>query len=279
MTGEPATGDTCRECRLSQLCQTKDCLPLNRITMKKEMKMRKTGGKAARMVAMTVMAAGTALAAGADDKVEATIATDFVSQYYWRGQDLGDISVQPTLGIGWKGLSLTAWGSVGLSDHTDTKEFDLTAAYEVKGFHVGVTDYWFNSPREKYFAYRNDNTSHVFEGNLGYDFGFLSVNWFTNFAGNDGVNKSGKRAYSSYLELAAPFRLAKCDWTASVGAVPYATTFYAQADGFAVTHVSLKACYEVPVTEKFRIPLFAQVSANPSTGKAYFTAGLTLKAF
>lgn len=247
--------------------------------MNKETKMREMGGKAARMVAMSVLMAVTPLAATAGDKVETTIATDFVSQYYWRGQELGDISVQPTLGIGWKGLSLTAWGSVGLSNNADTKEFDLTVAYAVKGFHVGVTDYWFNYPREKYFAYRNNNTSHVFEGNLGYDFGFLSVNWFTNFAGNDGKNKSGHRAYSSYVELAAPFRLAKCDWTASVGAVPYATTFYAKADGFAVTSLSVKACYEVPVTEKFHVPLFAQVSANPSTGKAYLVAGFTLKAF
>ena len=231
---------------------------------------------------MTALALMMPVAAGgvrAEEKVDVTLATDFVSSHYWRGQDLGDIVVQPTLGIGWKGLSLTAWGSVGLSDHTDTKEFDLTAAYQVQGFHVGVTDYWFNSPREKYFAYRNNNTSHVFEGNVGYDFGFLSVNWYTNFAGNDGQNKDGKRAYSSYVELAVPFRLGGCDWTASVGAVPYATTFYAKADGFSVTNVAVRASRDVKLTERFSIPLFAQVSANPSTGKAYFLAGFTLKAF
>ena len=90
----------------------------------------------------------------AQDKVETTIAADFVSQYYWRGQDLGAISLQPTLGLGYKGLSLTAWGSVGISEPSDTKEFDLTLAYETGGFHVGVTDYWFNNPNEKYFAYK-----------------------------------------------------------------------------------------------------------------------------
>lgn len=232
-----------------------------------------------RMMLLAFMMCGTAMVSRAEDKVEATVATDFVSQYYWRGQDLGDISVQPTLGIAWKGLSLTAWGSVGLSDFSDTKEFDLTAAYEIKGFHVGVTDYWFNSPLEKYFKYHNDNTSHVFEGNLGYDFGFLSVNWYTNFAGNDGVNKNDKRAYSSYVELAAPFRLAGCDWSASVGAVPYATSFYAKANGFAVTHLAIKASRDIHITEKFSIPLFAQIAANPSTGKAYFVAGFTLQAF
>lgn len=246
--------------------------------MKREMKksaVGQRGHKAMLTTAVMTILTGTAVA---QDKVEATLATDVVSQYYWRGQKLGEVSVQPTLGIGWKGLSLTAWGSVGLSRFEDTKEFDLTAAYEVKGFHVGVTDYWFNSPREKYFAYHNDNTSHVFEGNLGYDFGFLSVNWYTNFAGNDGENKHGHRAYSSYVELAAPFRLGGCDWTAAVGAVPYATSFYSKAGGFAVTNVALRASRDIRVTDKFSIPLFAQIAANPSDGKAYFLAGFTLQA-
>lgn len=235
--------------------------------------MKGTGGRV--LVAM-ILALGLSDCLMAEDKVEVTLATDLVSQYYWRGQDLGDVSVQPALGIGWKGLSLTAWGSVGLSNFEDTKEFDLTAAYEIKGFHVGVTDYWFNSPRKKYFAYHNDNTSHVFEGNLGYDFGFLSIDWYTNFAGNDGANKDGKRAYSSYVELNAPFKLGGLDWNATLGAVPYRTSFYAKANGFAVTNIAIRATKDIRVTESFGIPVFAQISANPSCGKAYFLAGFTL---
>ena len=135
-------------------------------------------------------------AASAQDEVETTIAADVVNQYYWRGQSLGEVSLQPTLCIGYKGLSLTAWGSVGVSKPDDTKEFDLTLAYETGGFHIGVTDYWFNSPNEKYFAYKAHETSHVFEANVGYDFGPVALNWYTNFAGHDGLNKDGDRAYS-----------------------------------------------------------------------------------
>lgn len=62
----------------------------------------------------------------AQDKVEANVSADVVSQYIWRGQDLGDVSLQPSLGVSYKGVSLSAWGNVGLSDNTDTKEFDLT---------------------------------------------------------------------------------------------------------------------------------------------------------
>lgn len=226
-------------------------------------------------VALGLMA--VAPAAMAQDKVETTIAADIVSQYYWRGQDLGAISLQPTLGIGYKGLSLTAWGSVGISEPSDTKEFDLTLAYETGGFHVGITDYWFNSPNKRYFSYASHETSHLFEANVGYDFGPVAINWFTNFAGNDGVNKDNKRAYSSYVELTAPFKLGGCDWEAALGAVPYATSSYSDANGFAVTNVSVKATKDIKVTDSFNIPVFAQVAANPSTEKAYLVVGFTLQ--
>ena len=218
-----------------------------------------------------------AVAANAQDKVEGTIATDVVNQYIWRGQDLGDVSVQPTLGVAYKGVSLTAWGNVGLSDKDDTKEFDLTLAYTTGGFHIGVTDYWFNSPNDKYFEYAAHKTSHVFEGNIGYDFGPVALNWYTNFAGNDGLNKSGDRAYSSYVEATAPFKLASLDWTATVGAVPYATSFYSRANGFAVTNLGLKTSKDIVITKSFSVPVFAGITANPSSQKAYFICGFTLR--
>ena len=218
-----------------------------------------------------------AVAANAQDKVEGTIATDVVNQYIWRGQDLGDVSVQPTLGVAYKGVSLTAWGNVGLSDKDDTKEFDLTLAYTTGGFHIGVTDYWFNSPNDKYFEYAAHKTSHVFEGNIGYDFGPVALNWYTNFAGNDGLNKSGDRAYSSYVEATAPFKLASLDWTATVGAVPYATSIYSRANGFAVTNLGLKASKDIVITKSFSVPVFAGITANPSSQKAYFICGFTLR--
>ena len=218
-----------------------------------------------------------AVAAYAQDKVEGTIATDVVNQYIWLGQDLGDVRVQPTLGVAYKGVSLTAWGNVGLSDKDDTKEFDLTLAYTTGGFHIGVTDYWFNSPNDKYFEYAAHKTSHVFEGNIGYDFGPVALNWYTNFAGNDGLNKSGDRAYSSYVEATAPFKLASLDWTATVGAVPYATSFYSRANGFAVTNLGLKASKDIVITKSFSVPVFAGITANPSSQKAYFICGFTLR--
>ncbi len=220
------------------------------------------------------------MTAFAQDEIETTISGDIVSSYIWRGQDLGNVSLQPTLGISYKGLSLTAWGSVGLSNADDTKEFDLTLAYTIGGFNIGITDYWFNAgldPENRYFKYDAHGTNHVFEANIGYDFGFASLQWYTNFAGNDGINKDGKRAYSSYAEVVVPFKLATIDWTATAGAVPYATDFYNDwTSGFAVTNLALKATKDIKVTDSFAVPIFAEVSANPCTQKAYLVLGITL---
>ena len=45
-----------------------------------------------------------ATAIEAQDEVETTISGDIVSSYIWRGQDLGSAAIQPTLGVGYKGL-------------------------------------------------------------------------------------------------------------------------------------------------------------------------------
>ena len=217
-------------------------------------------------------------AANAQDKVEGSVSADVVSRYVWRGQALGDAAVQPSASLSYKGLSLSAWGSYGFLNTEDTKEFDLTLSYTVGGFNVGVTDYWFSyyGADNKYFEYRAHDTSHVWEANVGYDFGSLAIQWYTNFAGADGINKSGKRAYSSYVQLSAPFTLATCDWTATIGAVPYATSFYSDVNGFAVTNVALRATKAIPVCKKWSLPLFMEGSCNPSTKKGYLVVGFTV---
>lgn len=212
----------------------------------------------------------------AQDEVEASVGADLVSGYEWRGQDLGGFSVQPSLSVAYKGFSLGAWGSVGL-DKEDNKEMDLTLGYETGGFSVSVTDYWFAPYGEntKYFNYKAHETAHVFEAQVGYDFGPVAINWYTNFAGDDGHNKSNDRAYSSYINVAAPFKLGGLDWKAEIGATPWATSFYADANGFAVCNVALTASKDIKVTESFTIPAFAKLTFNPASESTYFVFGLT----
>ena len=210
----------------------------------------------------------------AQDKVEANVGADLVSGYIWRGQDLGNVSVQPSVSIGYKGFSLSAWGSVGF-EKSDTKELDLTLGYGIGGFSVSVTDYWFNGG-PGYFHYGAHDTNHTFEAQVGYDFGVLALNWYTNFAGNVGYKTNGERAYASYFSIEAPFRLGGLDWSACVGATPWENDFYnGGKSGFAVSEVGVKATKELHITKSWTLPLFAQVIWNPATEGAYFVAGLS----
>ena len=223
-------------------------------------------------IAAVIMASMPLLA---QDKVEASVGADLVSGYIWRGQDLGNVSIQPSLSLAYKGFSLSAWGSVGF-EKSDTKEFDLTLAYGIKGFSVSVTDYWFNGG-PGYFHYKAHDTNHTFEAQVGYDFGVLAVNWYTNFAGMDGTDGGGHRAYSSYVSLSAPFRLGGLEWQATVGATPWATTFYnGGASGFEVAEVAVGACKDLPLTSQWTLPLFARAIWNPATGSAHFVLGMSL---
>lgn len=210
--------------------------------------------------------------ANAQDTVETTLQADIVSSYIWRGQNLGSGALQPTLGIGYKGLSLSAWGSYGFVNTDDAKELDLTLSYGIGGFSVGITDYFCSAGAtdcpDKYFRYKSGDKGpqiHVFEGNVGYDFGFMAVNWYTNFAGDDD--------YSSYFDFTVPFKLG-IDWEFNAGFVPYKTAYYGN-EKFTCSNLSLKASKEIPVTEKFSIPVFGQLAANPDNGKFYFAFGVS----
>lgn len=224
--------------------------------------------------ALAVMLSVAAVSASAQDKLTAEVSADVVSSYIWRGQKLGDAAVQPGLSLGYKGFSLGAWGSVPVTNTEDSKEFDLTLSYTTGGLTVGVTDYYISGDGGRYFMYEAHRTLHTFEANVGYDFGILSVNAYVNFAGADGVNKDGDRAYSTYVQVDAPFKLGGLDWNATVGAVPTPTDFYADAHDFAVTNVSLSATKDVKLSNTFSLPVTLAVTANPSADKCYFTAAI-----
>ena len=209
-------------------------------------------------------------------EVETTIAADVVSEYVWRGAKCGDAAIQPTLGVSMAGIDLSLWGSVGVANFLDTREFDITLSYSFAGASVGVTDYWFSvgdEPYGRYFKYEKGATNHVFEAFAGYDFGFASISWYTNFAGAD-YKANGDAAFSSYCEISAPFSLGGADWTASLGMVPFESGFYG-TEGFAVTNLSLTAAKSIDITESFSLPVSAGLTVNPCAEMAYLVFGIS----
>ena len=182
--------------------------------------------------------------------VQFTVSGDFVSSYVWRGIYQGaQACVQPTLGVGLGGFSLTAWGSTSLADvEAGHKELDLTAAYSVGGFTFQIADLWWGGQgNNRYFHYGNKDTDHHFEAGVSYALPCekfpLSMAWYTVFAGDD-ENADGKRQYSSYAEFNYPFSVKGIALNATLGLVPYKSMSAGlgyMTDGFAITNIALKA--------------------------------------
>ena len=86
--------------------------------------------KAAALMAALVAAC---VSLRAQDSLETTLKADIVNQYVWRGMRVGGAGIQPTLGLGWKGLYLGAWGHTGFVGAENPLEIDLTLSYSIGG--------------------------------------------------------------------------------------------------------------------------------------------------
>ena len=225
------------------------------------------------IIILTLACLAVPAALRAQDRLEAGIEAGVASKYVWRGLELDGASLQSSLSAGWKGLYLEAWGDIGLSGADPKQEIDLTLSYTIGGFSIGLIDYWDRGTGPKFFHFRMPGTGHTLEAFAGYDFGPLSISWYTNVAGVDGGNEKYERAYSSYLQIASTeFRLATLDWQAELGIVPWSTDFYGTG-GFAVTNISLRASKDIISNDRFSLPVWAQLMANPCSGELFFVFG------
>lgn len=215
----------------------------------------------------------------AQPQTEISIGGDLVSTYVWRGVCQSGFSLQPEIGLSVGGFTVGVWGSTDLDNF---KEVDLSVGYSVRGFSVGVTDYWWGGQRlgdGRFAPYFKYGDTHYFEGTLAYEFGEkfpLGISWSTMFAGAD-KKENGDRAWSSYVELAYPFSVGSVELTAAAGAAPWAAPAWLPGgyDGFQISNVSLKASRAIPVSEKYEIPLFVQLAVNPQLNYMNLVIGLS----
>ncbi len=232
--------------------------------------------KVAALSGMILMAAVPAFAAD-EEKVSLEVSADVVSSYIWRGQDCGGFSIQPaaTVTFNKPGISFGVWASAELFETkamANMAEFDLSLSWAAtEALSVGLTDYYFC---DDYYLRRWDfsgNASHYLELNVSYDFGLLAVAWNTCLTGDD-YNSKGKRAYSSYCEVSAPFKLGGLDCTGAVGVLPWEEGFTSGGvnGGFNICNLSFTAEKEIG-----KVPVMGQIVYNPQTEATYFVVGVS----
>jgi hypothetical protein len=225
--------------------------PINFTTENKRMKK-----SLKKWVLLLIAAITLPASAMAQDKVEWDFTMDVVSSYIWRGQKLGNAGLHTNASVAYKGFSFSAWSPIAF-DGKDDDEIDLTLAYETGNFSISLTDYWLT----------DGDDEHTLEAQVGYDFGVVAANWYTNL-------HDAEKEYASYFTLTAPFSLLTLDWEAEVGVTPWGTEYYGTS-GFTVCDLSLGASKEIKITKNFSTTLFAKASFNPSTENLYGTVGIS----
>jgi hypothetical protein len=228
-----------------------------------------------RLVAILAIAVFTVSSA----KAQFATGADLVSSYVWRGvpQDAtkGAPNIQPYVSYTTGGLTVGSWASssfIGI-----VKEVDIYATYAFSSqFAVTLTDYnWgFASPKG-YFDY-SSTTDHIYEATLAYtgtEKFPISASINTMFAGADKKpSDATKAALSTYIELG--YQVTPLVKVFAGGVLGESNAYATTSAG--LTNVGIKVSKSIAITDKFSLPVYGILGANPYTGGAFFVAGVTL---
>jgi hypothetical protein len=205
---------------------------------------------------------------------------DIVSSYVWRGVPQEDVTgvkggapnIQPYASFTTGKLTLGSWASSSFTG--GLKEVDLYATLALSSkFAFTLTDYYYNfGTQANYFKY-SGGTGHVFEGTLAYTGSAFSASINTMFAGADKkVSDPSKQALSTYIELG--YQIAPVAKIFVGGVLGASNNYYTTDAG--ITNVGIKVSKSIAITDKFSLPVYAIVGANPYLKSAFFVAGVTL---
>ena len=221
-----------------------------------------------------------------ESSVQPYLTADLTSAYLWRGQRLAGVSIQPVMGVKWKCLNIYAWGNAQVAPPANQNpvkhEIDLFVKCQVAPWlNIGLKDVYVNTRGNGFFTWGHiGDASHGTDAVVTFSSRYFSAEWSTTLLGHDGLNKEGKRSYSSYVLASVPFRVSHVQFAALVGVVPYYTSRYDDnSSGFHVNMLALKASYDIPLSSRYTLPVYSQIMVNPSNRRAYFQVGCKFKLF
>ena len=235
--------------------------------------------KKMRILAICVIAVLTATSV----KAQFATGADIVSSYVWRGvpQDrtvtgnpsLGSPNIQPYVSFTTGGFTIGSWASSSFLGNV--KEVDLYATYVISSaFALTVTDYNWGFTKS-YFNY-GTGTDHIYEATLAYtgpEKFPISASVNTMFAGADKKpSDAGKQALSTYIELG--YQVTPLVKVFAGGVIGESNNYLTTGAG--VTNVGIKVSKSIAITDKFSLPVYGILGANPYAGNAFFVAGVSL---
>ena len=197
--------------------------------------------------------------------------TDFVTSFVWRGLQINDSpDLQPNVSFSKGGFECGSWGSISFNG--EYSELDLYASYTLNKFKFSAADYYILSDNtdKNYFDYAKNTTAHAFEASLAFTVSEkvpLTLLATTFFYGSD-CDSLGNNYYSSYFEASYSFDQVDI----YIGMSPW-ESMYGNKPG--IVNVGLTFNKEIVITDKYSIPAYLSLIANPMNEKFMIVAGFT----
>ena len=222
------------------------------------------------------------------EKVSLSVGTEIFTDYNWRGQHLGGLSIQPYIDFGFYGFNLGVWASVGSGPYDDFNqlipELDLSFSYTSPDEHftLGLTHYYYFDGPFFGAGYELDNLgssqSEISVTVFGHDEYPLEFGFAMMFGGGDYWSANGhlvmetstkaKKLFSTYIYLKYTFEVDDIEIIPEIGLSP-APSMYTYYDlntnkhlGFAMNNISCTCNYTLLETDYLTMYTTANVFFN-----------------
>jgi len=220
----------------------------------------------------------TFVSANDSTNVKLSVGTDLVSHYVWRGLLLSNSpSIQPSIGVTYKGFSLSSWASYSFSPSA-FQEVDFNFSYTIGKITIGVNDYF--NPNDSmgikndYFNYSRNTALHAFEPFITfYEIAGTPLTATAGlFAYGNDRDEDGKNLYSSYVELNYADNINDYGLNFFGGAT-LGKGYY--ADKPAIVNLGVSISKEIKVIDGFTIPCKGSFIVNPNAQNVFLVFTIT----
>jgi len=203
--------------------------------------------------------------------------TDVFSRHLWRGDQLGDApAIEPEVSLTKGNFVFSVWAASTFNNSYN--EIDFILNYQVLPFlNISFYDYYNPVPdaQNEFWKYKGDEMRHTVEmtADLGKDDFPLTLLAGVFLYGDKDSISSGER-FSTYIEPAYNFKIAKKDFRLFAGFTPFSGYY---AHNFAFINIGATFSDSFSIGTQLELPVEITFCTNPSTNQTWFIAGIGIK--
>ena len=203
--------------------------------------------------------------------------TDIFSRHLWRGDQLGDApAIEPEISLTKGNFGFSIWGATTFNN--SYSEIDVILNYQVLPFlNISFYDYYNPVPdaENEFWKFKGDEMRHSLELTADLekdDFPLTLLAGVFIYGDKDTIDSSER--FSTYIEPAYNFKIAKKDFRLFTGFTPFSGYY---AHNFAFINIGATFSDSFSISSQLELPVEITFCTNPSTNQTWFVVGVGIK--